>query len=274
MATSGRGGDVSMRSGFTEDLHETKDSTLDNGKDLDSEYPLIFRCSCGVIVGDSVAWVTANDVLGTATLTRVTKQVHCGKTLVSSSSGEDIGSAYLVLKCEGCKKDIGKMYKTTPRRLDDLRDRFTLTVDKIESYQVGSSEQVAPGLSMMATDGNLSVPRSHAVFAELKQLQTAVAALNDRLSAVEDAFRPMKKTEEKDFCCQQPPKPSASGDATVPIDFASNNNGINSAQVQQAVVDNGKLNANLNSQKRKNLTPASVYAAGCCSQTPKRGKQN
>ena len=42
-------------------------------------------------------------------------------------------SAYYVLSCGQCKAEFGKMYKTTPSHLDDLRNRFTFNVEKIDS---------------------------------------------------------------------------------------------------------------------------------------------
>ena len=52
------------------------------------------------------------------------------EALVTSTAGPDIGSTYLVLECERCNEHLGKIYKTTPRDLDDIREAFTLSVDK------------------------------------------------------------------------------------------------------------------------------------------------
>jgi len=41
-------------------------------------------------------------------------------------------SSYFSITCGCCSADLGRLYRTTPRNLDEIRDMFTIYVDTIE----------------------------------------------------------------------------------------------------------------------------------------------
>ncbi|KAK9760022.1 hypothetical protein K7432_016380 [Basidiobolus ranarum] len=87
----------------------------------DISAPLVFQCNaCRSIVGDSYSWVCATKELNSVSLYGKSDQVQLGEELLTSNSGFDIGSTYIPLTCS-CDVILGKVYKTTPRLLDNVR---------------------------------------------------------------------------------------------------------------------------------------------------------
>lgn len=67
-----------------------------------------------------------------AVVSSVTEDVVLSRELVTSKeAGPDLGSTYAPISCGSCKADIGKVYKTTPAALDDLRDTYSLALDDV-----------------------------------------------------------------------------------------------------------------------------------------------
>ncbi len=60
-------------------------------------------------------------------------------TVMTSKTGHDAGCTYVNIFCVGCDETIGKYYITTSRVVDRLRDKFSLFIDKVSVYQVGSA---------------------------------------------------------------------------------------------------------------------------------------
>ncbi|XP_011666415.1 uncharacterized protein LOC581852 [Strongylocentrotus purpuratus] len=110
----------------------------------DKDLPAVFQCQrCNVIISDSIAFTAAHDDLKSITVNRVNSSVELSTKLITSTDGIDQGSTFSPLVCQGCKTVLGKVYRTTPRPLDDLRDYFTFDVNKLSVYQVGSSDSSA-----------------------------------------------------------------------------------------------------------------------------------
>ncbi|KAJ1026846.1 hypothetical protein NDA16_002143 [Ustilago loliicola] len=102
--------------------------------------PLIFQCrSCYRLLGDSVSFVATDTDLGYVILSDVSDVVQQDTAYETSTEpGKDIGSTFARLRCGGCQASVGRNYRTTPRDLDDLRDCFSLEVDAIMTYMLGS----------------------------------------------------------------------------------------------------------------------------------------
>ncbi|XP_054753155.2 uncharacterized protein LOC129258933 [Lytechinus pictus] len=127
-----------------------------SNKDL----PAVFQCQhCNVIISDSIAFIAAHDDLKSITLNSVNASVELSTKLITSTDGIDQGSTFSPLVCRGCKTVLGKVYKTTPRPLDDLRDYFTIDVNKLSVYQVGSTD-------------SSSLPESDTPFQQFTNLKT------------------------------------------------------------------------------------------------------
>ncbi|OLL25788.1 Kinetochore protein mis18 [Neolecta irregularis DAH-3] len=100
-----------------------------------SRPPIAFQCAkCFRIVGDSWSWVCSHRELNSISLSTVNKSVELSEILRTSSEGIDIGSTYTTLNCKGCNIELGKMYRTTPRFLDEIRDMYSISIDAVISY--------------------------------------------------------------------------------------------------------------------------------------------
>lgn len=54
----------------------------------------------------------------------------CTKTLTKSNS-DFVVSTFVPVKCVSCGKILGKVYKTTARAFDNIRDFYTISTDMI-----------------------------------------------------------------------------------------------------------------------------------------------
>ncbi|XP_064629351.1 uncharacterized protein LOC135488637 [Lineus longissimus] len=154
-------------------------STLD--EEGHQDIPLVFQCKeCQAIVGDSLSWVCVDRDLRSFTLKSVTDEVVKSPKMLTSCDEYDLGSTYYQLKCKKCGRQLGRMYTTTPRHLDQLRDLYTLLAETVSSYQLGSSESPTDVDGWMAT-----FPSIRDLLEKLHKTQTVVLTLNERISVLE-----------------------------------------------------------------------------------------
>ncbi|SPO24473.1 uncharacterized protein UTRI_03741 [Ustilago trichophora] len=127
--------------GHTELFAEEEDG--DNDQDDGSPpNPLTFQCrKCFRLLADSFSFVATDPDLGYVILSQTTECVLQDTTYSTSTdpNQKDLGSTFARLRCAGCNSTIGRNYRTTPRDLDDLRDCFSLEVNAISTYQLGSN---------------------------------------------------------------------------------------------------------------------------------------
>ncbi|XP_041462786.1 uncharacterized protein LOC121413876 [Lytechinus variegatus] len=159
--------------------------TVENDQS-NKDLPAVFQCQhCNVIISDSIAFIAAHDDLKSITLNSVNASVELSTKLITSTDGIDQGSTFSPLVCRGCKTVLGKVYRTTPRPLDDLRDYFTIDVNKLSVYQVGSTD-------------SSSLPESDTPFQQftnvkaLKEttlkLQVLMCAMHQRIQNIEQSL--------------------------------------------------------------------------------------
>lgn len=105
--------------------------------ELEVQGPLVFSClACRTIVGDTLSLSSTNSDLQSVTLTGASNILR-QDDLITSKTGADKGSTFFVIECQTCHKTLGKYYITTPRNLDEVREKFTLLIDHISSYELG-----------------------------------------------------------------------------------------------------------------------------------------
>jgi hypothetical protein len=101
--------------------------------------PMVLFClKCNVIVGDSYSLLKINGEMNTITFTGASN-VSRSADVYTSKSGADVGSTYFRFNCSSCQAALGRYYLTTSKDLDDLREKFTFTVDSLGSYELGKA---------------------------------------------------------------------------------------------------------------------------------------
>ena len=58
----------------------------------------------------------------------------------TSKAGPDVGSTYFRFTCAACQNSLGRYYLTTSKDLDNLREKFTFTIESITSYELGKPQ--------------------------------------------------------------------------------------------------------------------------------------
>ncbi|CAB4375780.1 unnamed protein product [Rhizophagus irregularis] len=143
--------------------------------------PLVFQClKCRLIVGDSFAFVTADRDLNSVVLYAKPHNIRVGTDLLWSREGIDIGSTYIMIYCNGCNLTLGKVWRTTPRKLDYIRDLYTLNLDCVMIYQLG--DFIDPNST--PTDIH-TLPSSRMQQISINKLKDMILILNERITTLE-----------------------------------------------------------------------------------------
>lgn len=149
--------------------------------------PVVFQCeTCRCILGDSMTFISANDVLETITLSNVQNVKQLDETNTSKKE-HDFGSTFHELLCLSCQASLGKVYLTTARHLDSIRDLFTLDTKSITSYQVGG---------LLNPDHKRTLPSSNAdsyCHEDMIKVQNIVLLLDERLGKIEQRENKRKR---------------------------------------------------------------------------------
>uniref|UniRef100_A0A8C5SGT0 Protein Mis18-alpha n=1 Tax=Laticauda laticaudata TaxID=8630 RepID=A0A8C5SGT0_LATLA len=151
-----------------------------NAEDL----PMVFLCTrCKRPVGDTLHWETNDEETNCILLKRVTFNVSIDKEQKFSKQADETGCILENLFCSGCNMKLGSIYRCTPKHLDYKRDLFCLSVDSLESYTLGSSEQKAN-----IDEEPLTLESRANLEESLGRAETLLKALEQRLSAMESSF--------------------------------------------------------------------------------------
>lgn len=170
-----------------------------------SNSPLVFSCSkCRTIIGDSLSLVGTHSQLQTITLTAA-NAISRGEELLTSSEKDaiDRGATFIPLSCLSCSSPIGRYYITTPKGLDEMRERFSFLTTHLSSYQLGRatygeiSEDGISLASLAATDttvvnkegeegGGGGGGVSEEVEEVLVKVQHVILGLEERISRLEE----------------------------------------------------------------------------------------
>eukprot|EP00696_Hemimastix_kukwesjijk_P011420 gnl/Hemi2/24337_TR8181_c0_g1_i1.p1 gnl/Hemi2/24337_TR8181_c0_g1~~gnl/Hemi2/24337_TR8181_c0_g1_i1.p1 ORF type:complete len:271 (-),score=72.77 gnl/Hemi2/24337_TR8181_c0_g1_i1:580-1392(-) len=163
----------------------TNPNNTDNGTQSSSKptAPLciVFQCQhCRTIVGDSFSLIAMDRELQAIILTDVLN-IEVKQEAITSRHGRDAGSTFFAMCCTHCNNTLGKVYKTTARHMDGVRDLFSLHQDSISSYELGR-----PQLSC-AENVRDSVPDFGEMRKRVWKLVQLSIAFDMRLQAVESA---------------------------------------------------------------------------------------
>ncbi|KAJ7365739.1 hypothetical protein OS493_002455 [Desmophyllum pertusum] len=160
--------------------------------------PVVFQCSaCNGIFGDSCAWVSSDRELELICVNSVTSLVSLGECLETSTQGADIGSTFMPLQCKSCNSSIGRIYRTTPRELDHLRNLYCLDVEQIKSYQVGSMNGThVNGMSSLSSEEVLDLPTAKTLQQGIHKIESVIIMMLERLTSLEAGLG--NKTNQED----------------------------------------------------------------------------
>ncbi|KAK6168477.1 hypothetical protein SNE40_021001 [Patella caerulea] len=149
-----------------------------------NDLPMVFQCeNCRTVVGDTICPVIANNSLRLITLDKVTNKVRIREKLISSSSSADLGSSYNPLICETCNSDLGRIYRTTTFQLDDLRNKYSLYIDRLSFYRLDSGEMTSEHLN----NGNIQSYKQ--LEQEILKLQAVSVSFNSRIIQLEERLK-------------------------------------------------------------------------------------
>lgn len=83
------------------------------------------------------------------------------------------------MECTKCGKPLGKVFRTTSRQYDDVRDMYSLDADAVSIYQLGTGMVGESALPDAFTSGD-SV-------AELNRIKAFAVALHERIARLESS---------------------------------------------------------------------------------------
>nr|XP_020454140.1 protein Mis18-alpha [Monopterus albus] len=146
--------------------------------------PVVFICAkCKVPVGDSVSWDGSEDSQNQIRLKRVTDNVLVGNDSRLYDAGKKNLCLIMDLFCQGCHSVLGMIYASTPKNLDHKRFAFCFNVADIDSYVLGSANQ------MLAADGPKEQPVTleyrGIVEQQLTEMKMLVISMAQRLEEIE-----------------------------------------------------------------------------------------
>ncbi|KAL1924765.1 uncharacterized protein VTP21DRAFT_4419 [Calcarisporiella thermophila] len=174
--------------------------------------PLVFQCkNCHFIVGDSFAWLSADQNLKAITLNSTSEHVKISDELKTSTDGIDLGSAYVNLLCKSCGAILGRVYKTTPRILDNIRDMFTFNLDSVKTYQLGKTGS-NQSEALSNEEDLLTMPSAKALQTTLDKIKELICFLDERIGAVEEGMRALRENRRP-----VPPSFPESDDSDKPL---------------------------------------------------------
>ena len=149
------------------------------------EGAMVLMCAgCRGIVGDTSAFVALHHGLKGIALSSASDVEVMRRKPETSTRGVDAGSSFLVVRCSNCQASVGRVYVSTPRHLDPLRNCFTfLSGEGVTSYALGSGEvRLEGGGGEGGSDLHVGPPTGGA-----SNPAQSTAALDTRLEALEGA---------------------------------------------------------------------------------------
>ncbi|XP_008276105.1 protein Mis18-alpha [Stegastes partitus] len=146
--------------------------------------PVVFICAkCRLPVGDSLSWDGSEDGQNQIRLKRVTDNVLVGKESRLYEASKRSLCLIVDLVCRGCHSVLGMVYTSTPKSLDHKRFTFCFNVADIDSYVLGSANQ------MLAAEGPKEQPvtleYSNIVEQQLTEMKMLVVSMAQRLEEIE-----------------------------------------------------------------------------------------
>lgn len=103
-------------------------------------------------------------------------------------------STFIPIHCKSCSSPIGRIYQTTPKDLDHLRNQYCLDMEHIRSYQVGSED----GMQTLPAEEVLGIPTAKVLQQGIHKIESVVLMLLERLTLLEKEVKGNKANMEDD----------------------------------------------------------------------------
>ncbi|KAM0683257.1 hypothetical protein MDAP_001675 [Mitosporidium daphniae] len=163
----------------------------------DPAAPVVFQCgACRRVLGDTLSFVASDESAGIVTLARRSPHVAIGSEILTQfdTAAFDYRSTYSLLNCS-CGAALGRLYHSTPRSFDHLRDCFSLSVSALSAYQLGSG----PDSPSADFDPFFTVPSALFLLSELRKVQKHIVEMEMRFAATDGPapLRPATKRAPK-----------------------------------------------------------------------------
>ncbi|KAM3869236.1 protein Mis18-alpha [Diretmus argenteus] len=153
----------------------------------DNDGPVVFICgTCKLPVGDSLSWDGSEEHdhdQNQIHLKRVTDNVLVGKESHLHEASKSCHCLIVDLMCRGCHSLLGMVYVSTPKRLDHKRFTFCFNVADIETYVLGSANQMVAAES--SKQQPVTLEYRDIVEEELTKMKTLVVSMAQRLGEIE-----------------------------------------------------------------------------------------
>ncbi|KAE8287457.1 hypothetical protein D5F01_LYC13501 [Larimichthys crocea] len=162
------------------------EETAEDGEDSDG--PVVFICGkCNLAVGDSLSWEGSEEDQNQIRLKVVTANVEVGKEKRIYEVNKQPQCLVADVTCRGCKTVLGIVYTSTPRKLDYKRFAFYLNVAQIDSYVLGSANQITP---VEAPDEQpVTMEYKASVDQQLTEMKILLLSMDDRMEQIEAAHQ-------------------------------------------------------------------------------------
>ncbi|XP_020778810.2 protein Mis18-alpha [Boleophthalmus pectinirostris] len=156
-------------------------------EEADDDGPVVFFCGkCKLPVGDSFSWDGSEDSQNQIRLKKITDNVVVGKEKRMYEPDKKSPCLVVDLICQGCRSVIGVVYSSTPKQLDHKRYTFCLNVADIDSYVLGSANQM---LSAEGPDEQpVTLEYRGIVEQQLREIKLMVVSMAQRLEEIESGL--------------------------------------------------------------------------------------
>jgi len=153
---------------------------------------VVFQClGCAAVLGDSSAFACSHAGLRTISLRAASHVRVLDDEPETSKEGVDAGSTFFAVKCSGCDAQVGKVYLTTPRALDLMRDAFSLDSDRLKNYVLGEHELTLG--EDLPENGQVETREEHQIEERMAQVEEQLLKVenllllyNERLERLEE----------------------------------------------------------------------------------------
>jgi len=155
------------------------------------ERPLVVFCSnCKTILGDTNSFVCTHAELKTITLRSAYSVKLTRDEVETPTKGLAAGSTFHRIYCDSCAQCVGKVFLSTTRDLDPMRDVYTFDSKAIRSYELSEGRGSRGGAHDDAGGGQQAsavlAERLEVLETQMLKVENLMLLFNERIDVLED----------------------------------------------------------------------------------------